>query len=475
MGWRIARGGNFVFNSLKPRTALFADRADGGLRLAQKLSAYAGRTDTIVLGLPRGGVPVAAEVAKELRAPLDLFLVRKLGVPGHEELAMGAIASGGVQVLNREVVEQLRIPLELIDSVAQREQQELARREKLYRNGQPAPELEGRTAILVDDGLATGASMSAAVAALRAHQPARIVVAVPTAAPETCKMFEEEVDEVVCAETPQPFVGVGFWYKNFAQTTDEEVRRLLEEARQIPHAPHEAATSKRGSAAIIQEQQVEITANGLALAANLRIPAGAYGLVLFAHGSGSSRFSPRNRAVADLLYAGGLATLLLDLLTPSEEEIDQVTRRLRFNIPLLAERLVGTTDWLLQQPQINSLPIGYFGASTGAAAALMAAVQRPNAIRAVVSRGGRPDLAASVLKEVRAPTLLIVGENDIPVFEMNRAALAELSCAKELTTVSGASHLFEEPGTLAQVAQLARNWFKTYLEKEGMSGNLSES
>ncbi|MEZ4616039.1 MAG: phosphoribosyltransferase [Caldilineaceae bacterium] len=226
------------------QVVLFLDRTDAGLQLARKLRAYAGRTDTVVLGLPRGGVPVAAEVAAQLRAPLDIFLVRKLGVPMHEELAMGAIASGGVRVLNEDVIANLQIPLALIDRVAAREQQELERRERLYRGGRPAPDLTDLTVIVVDDGLATGASMSAAVAGLRMQSPAHIVVAVPTAAPETCELFKDQVDEIVCAETPQPFLGVGFWYKNFAQTTDDEVRRLLAEARQIPYAPRSATVCK---------------------------------------------------------------------------------------------------------------------------------------------------------------------------------------------------------------------------------------
>lgn len=210
--------------------ALFRDRRDAGRRLAEELSHYAGRSDVIVLALPRGGVPVAFEVAQALNAPLDIFLVRKLGVPGHEELAMGAIASGGVRVLNREVVEALNIPPAVIDAVAQREQQELERREQAYRGNRPKEPINGRVAILIDDGLATGASMRAAVAGLRVQEPARIVVAVPTAASETCEMFEHEVDEIVCAETPQPFYGVGLWYHNFSQTSDAEVRLLLQEA-----------------------------------------------------------------------------------------------------------------------------------------------------------------------------------------------------------------------------------------------------
>jgi len=216
--------------------ALFKDRRDAGKQLAQELSAYAGRSDVIVLALPRGGVPVAYEVARALNAPLDIFIVRKLGLPGHEELAIGAIASGGVRVLNEDIVRALNIPEAMIEAIARRELQELERRERTYRGNRPPPEVRGRTVILIDDGLATGASMRAAVAALRAQNPARIVVAVPTAAPETREAFESEVDEIVCAMTPEPFYGVGRWYEDFSQTTDEEVRALLEEAaRQLQH------------------------------------------------------------------------------------------------------------------------------------------------------------------------------------------------------------------------------------------------
>lgn len=213
--------------------AIFRDRRDAGQKLAQELMGYANRPDVLVLALPRGGVPVAFEVAKALKAPLDIFLVRKLGVPGHEELAMGAIASGGVRVLNDTVVDALNIPDRLIDAVAEKEQRELERRERAYRGDRPKPEVRGKTVILVDDGLATGASMRAAVEALRAQDPAGIVVAVPTAAPETCEAFEDTVEEVVCAETPQPFFGVGFWYQDFSQTTDEEVRTLLARAQSL--------------------------------------------------------------------------------------------------------------------------------------------------------------------------------------------------------------------------------------------------
>src|SRR5258708_3672322 len=209
----------------------YRDRTEAGRHLAAQLAHYANRDDVLVLALPRGGVPVAYEVAKALRAPLDIFLVRKLGVPGHEELAMGAIATGGVRVLNDDAVEYLGIPSRVIDSVAANELRELERREREYRGDRPEPDVRGKTVILGDDGLATGSTMRAAAAALRQQEPARIAVAVPVSAPQTCDEYRIGVDEIICAKTAEPFYGVGLWYEDFSQTTDEEVRELLERAR----------------------------------------------------------------------------------------------------------------------------------------------------------------------------------------------------------------------------------------------------
>jgi len=206
----------------------FRDRPQAGQLLSKELKSYANRADVLVLALPRGGVPVAREIARSLHAPLDVFLVRKLGVPGQEELAMGAIASGGVRILNQDIVQAMGIPAHIIDSVTATEVQELARRESLYRGDRPAPDVMGRTVILVDDGLATGATMRAAVAALRRMKPKRIVIAVPIAAVPTRQEFAREVDEIVCLHTPEPFFSVGFWYDDFSQTTDEDIREMLE-------------------------------------------------------------------------------------------------------------------------------------------------------------------------------------------------------------------------------------------------------
>ncbi len=214
-----------------PAEPQYRDRKDAGQRLAEGLEAYRDRDDVLVLGLPRGGVPVAYEVAKALHAPLDVYLVRKLGVPGHEELAMGAIATGGVMSLNREVIDEMGIPDEVIRAVSLREWQEMARRESLYRGDSAPPEVAGKTVILVDDGLATGSTMRAAIAALKKQGPARVVVAVPVAAAQTCALLRSTVDDVICPYTPDQFFAVGLWYHDFSPTTDEQVRNLLHDSK----------------------------------------------------------------------------------------------------------------------------------------------------------------------------------------------------------------------------------------------------
>jgi putative phosphoribosyl transferase len=457
----------------------FADRADAGRVLARSLAKYAHKGDVIVLALPRGGAPVAREVAKELDAPLDLFLVRKLGAPGQEELAMGAIASGDVVFINDEVVRALKIPLETVNAEVDSERHELARREKIYRGGRPLLDVTGKTVLLIDDGLATGSTMRAAVAALRKRQPARVVVAVPVGAASTCEEFASIADECVCAIAPEHFRAVGLWYDDFAQVSDHEVCAVLAEAVGDPTTRSSSVPSDRdvpniegtsGAHSMNSTDQQTVLVRDAAIASRdrtvrgtLRVPETASAVVVFAHGSGSGRFSPRNQYVARVLEEAGLATLLLDLL----EEDEANDRSKVFDIALLARRLQDSAQWLASQPATAGLRLGYFGASTGAGAALLAAADAGDTVGAFVSRGGRPDLARDLLARVTAPTLLIVGGADEIVLELNREAFELLTCPRQLDVVPGATHLFAEPGALEEVARLAKEWFLHYLTQHG--------
>ncbi len=435
----------------------FADRADAGRVLAEDLKEYSGRPDVIVLGLPRGGIPVAYEVALALHAPLDVFLVRKLGAPGQEELAMGAIASGGVVVVNDEVIDALGISQEELKAEVETETRELERREAMYRGGSPLAPINGKTVILIDDGLATGSTMRAALAALKRFEPSQVVVAVPVGASSTCAELEAIADRCVCSISPENFRSVGLWYDDFAQTTDEEVSELLRRgaARFIGSAQDNPATPLHTGL----ERDLTIDTDGRTLRGTLGLPERAAAVVLFAHGSGSGRKSPRNQYVADVLQNAGLATLLIDLL----EEEEASDRSKVFDIALLAGRLRAAAQWLAGRPETAHLRLGYFGASTGAGAALLAAAQAPESVGAIVSRGGRPDLADLALPLVTAPCLLIVGGGDQQVLELNRQAYERMKCLRRLVVVSGATHLFPEPGALEEVAQRAKEWFVQYL------------
>ena len=289
--------------------------------------------------------------------------------------------------------------------------------------------------MIVDDGLATGSTARVAVQVVRAMGARRIVLAVPVAPPEAVPELEAEADRVVTVVTPSPFFGVGQWYEDFSQTSDEEVAALL--SRAGAGRGHPAGSDARG-----RSVRVEIPVGGVGLEGFLEVPPGATGVVLFAHGSGSSRHSPRNQATARSLRSHGFGTLLFDLLTPAES----ADRRNVFDIELLAGRLLAATRWLRSSRGHRPPAIGYFGASTGGGAALRAAAAPGNEVAAVVSRGGRPDLAGTRLASVRCPTLLIVGGADIEVIELNRNAAALLRCPWHLAIVPGATHLFEEPG-----------------------------
>jgi putative phosphoribosyl transferase len=451
----------------------FLDRADAGRRLASLLAGLPTierGPGSVVVGLPRGGIPVAYEIARALGAPLDVILVRKVGLPAQPELAMGAIGEDGVRVVNEDVVRAEHVTERQFAEVEELERAELIRRAERYRADHPRVPLAGRTAIVVDDGIATGSTARAACQVARAHGAARVVLAVPLAPQASLDALASVVDDVVCAEVPEPFLAIGQWYLDFAQTPDAEVVDLLQRADKGQGADDGAAT----------ERDVIVLAGTVPLPGRLTLPARVRGVVVFAHGTGSSRSSPRNTFVAGTLHVVGLGSLLFDLLTP-EEEADRANV---FDIGLLAGRLAAATSWLRGQPGLERVPVGYFGASTGAAAALRAAagsVAGPAAdsaadspagpgpardhgeIAAVVSRGGRPDLAGASLGAVRTPTLFLVGGLDDRVLELNEAARAQLGGESQLVVIPGAGHLFAEPGTLEQVASLARDWFVRYL------------
>ncbi|NUP53892.1 MAG: phosphoribosyltransferase [Catenulispora sp.] len=437
----------------------FVDRHDAGQRLAPKLRPLRG-PDVVVLGLPRGGVPVAAEVARILDAPLDVVMVRKLGVPFQPEVAMGAIGEDGVRVVDDEVRHAAGVTDADLAAIQAGERAELDRRVARYRRGHARADLRGRTALVVDDGLATGSTARAACLVARAQGAARVVLAVPVASPDRIARLADVADEVVYIAAPNDFRAVGQYYRDFAPTTDEEVVQCLDaaEAETGAGSPGDTTSRAPGTADAprsVQVREVRVQAGSTPLEGTLAIPPDATGIVVFAHGSGSSRHSTRNRFVAQALHRVGLATLLFDLLT-AEEERDRANV---FDVALLADRLTGATQWLRDQPEVRDLPVGYFGASTGAAAALWAAAEPGSPVAVVVSRGGRPDLAAKRLPMVTAPTLLIVGGADDQVLRLNRQAELLLGGPSSLAIVPGATHLFSEPGALEQVAQLAADWF----------------
>ena len=391
------------------------------------------------------------EIARTLQAPLDLVLVRKIGAPGAPEVALGALVEGEPPetVINEEVRRTSRADDAFLERARKRELLELERRRVCYLGDRARIDPAGRTAIIVDDGLATGATAKAALIAIKRRGARKTILAIPVAPKETLDEMAMHADIVVCVHPATHFLGVGSFYRDFHQLSDEEKIGLLRQS-----------WSEKGSALPApQSSSRQIAIPPVGLVGDLNVPAEPRGIVLFAHGSGSSRLSPRNIAVAEALHSQGFATLLLDLLTPEEAK----DRRNVFDIPLLAERLVETTLWISGEPDLTDLPIGLFGASTGAGAAMLAAAELGGRIAAVVSRGGRPDLARPRVAEVAAPSLLIVGSGDHHVLDLNRQTFAKLTCEKLLKVVPNASHLFEEPGALEAVTEMAGGWFQHYL------------
>jgi len=443
----ILEGASSAVESMPVR---FADRRDAGRRLATLLSDFR-YEDPVVIGIAPGGMPVAAEVAGALQAPLEIVVVHELVMPENPDHPIGALAESDIAIIDDEAVRRQGLSTAQLDAMVGRGRQDLARRLARDYAARPRLAIAGRTVLLVDDGLVDAHRAQAAARWLRRRGARRIVLAAPVAAHESTRDLHEWVDDVVCVAVAGLW-SIRHWYKDFAPTSDEEVSALLAEP----------------IGGVTREVAIEVE-TGLMLSGELAVPWGAHGrgIVAFAHGAGSTRLSPRNRQIASVLNDAGFATLLFDLLSPREEpDRASVFDSHRPDVPepsLLAQRLVAATHWLRRQPETAQLALGYFGASSGSAVTLLAAAELGAGVRAVVSRGGRPDLAQARLGEVLAPVLLIVGGADTAVLELNRRAQARLSCENELAIVPAATHLFEEPGALKHVARLTIDWFTQHL------------
>jgi putative phosphoribosyl transferase len=434
---------------------LYRDRRDAGRALAARLKEIDFESP-VVVALPRGGVPVAYEVATELGAPLDIALVRKLGAPDQPELGIGALGEEGTVVVDAGTVRALGVSSAELESAIARERAELERRRARYAPDGDPIDVAGRDVILVDDGIATGVTAAVAARVLKARGAARVIAAVPVSPPGVGEALASYFDAFVSLASPVDFGGVGAWYADFAQTSDDEVVELL---RATGKTRVTAVASGPSDHTAVADAECSIpTRDGMLLPGRLLVPATATGLVIFVHGTGSSRHSPRNLAVARRLAESGLAALLFDLLTEEESERHGV-----FDVELLTRRLRDATSWATQATKLRGLSLGYFGASTGAGAALRAAAELGDAVGAVVCRGGRPDLAGDALTSVVAPTLLIVGGNDWTALDLNDEAATVLGGPRELAVIPGAGHLFEEPGALDDVARLAGGWFVRHL------------
>ena len=418
----------------------FENREHAGIILAEQLKKYQ-NLDPIILALPRGGLPVAHQIASLLHAPLDVVLVKKIGAPGHEEFAIGAVGEDEKPILNQKLIKQYHFNPEEIECIIVNRITEIRNRAKVYRKAASPLSLEGRNVIVVDDGLATGATMKAAVQWLSTQKIKKIIVAVPVSSKEAAAEVKKMSNDFVSLLIPDNFLAVGMWYKDFPQVSDEEVIQFLLKRAQ---------KTKR---------DVWIEDENIKLQAGLSVPPNARAIIVFSHGGGSSPKSSRNLFVSKKLNNAGYATLLLNLLTDNEI----LDRNNIFNIELITSRLVMATKWV--RSHYAGLPIGYFGTCTGVAAALGASISTAKDhldIFAIVSRGGRPDLALEILPKVYPPTLLLVGAEDKSIIAKNENAKDYMKNSK-LILIPNAGHLFEESGAMDQVADHTINWFSNCL------------
>lgn len=458
-------------NNARGVDMLFKNRNEAGKHLAARLVQYR-ESSPVILALPRGGVVVAGEVTRALGAPLDVVIARKLSAPRIPGFGIGALAEGGVRVIDTLAVRMLGVAEEQLARVESAGQAEIAKYLELYRGDRPFLDVKDRTVILVDDGLASGLTARAAIEAVARRGPKRIILAVPVSGPDVAAAMLKWVDDFICVGTPPDFLYVNDGYENYDDCPDSDVFDALDAARRrppsvtpypLPCSPHFAGDEHPADT----ERTIKIETHMGPMEGSLEIPQASRGVVLLAHGAGSNRNSPRSRVVSESLVRAKLATLRIDLLTTGEQVAEAETQHLRFNVGLLTERVCAATRWLSSHPMTQNLRIGYFGASIGASA-MFAAAAKLGGIAAIVSRGGRPDWVEPRLPGVHAAALLIVGGHDSLTLERNQRVFEQLGSAeKKIMVIEGAGHLFEESGAMERVAQLASDWLSRHLSRVG--------
>jgi putative phosphoribosyl transferase len=445
---------------------VFLDRAAAGDALARALTRFANQTDVVVLGLARGGVPIARRVSDAIGAPFSVLVSCKISVPGIDEMPLGAVSEGSDRMVPDPVAWYIGVPSQIMDRLSSRERVEMARRIAMFRDGEALLDVEGRTVILVDDGLASGATLRAAARAIRDRHPKRLIAAVPVASSAGLDEVREEVDEMIALAVPRVFDTVSSSYQRFEPVTDDDVLTALgRPTRRVSRIVHDI--SRRITDA---ERRIDIRGSDgrlvgdLATSQHIDLHNNHEGfherdaLVILAHTGNNSRDGYRNRYIAGRLRLSGYATLRVDLLTKEEQPVEGETGEIRFDVARIAARLTDVCDWAVRAGVYGAQRTILLGAGTSAAAALSAAAQRQGNTLAVVTRGGRVDLATPSLSRVRAPVLMIVGEADHETLEVNRRATQFLPRRAKLIRIPGTGHTFAEPGALGAVAEHTARW-----------------
>ncbi|RKS07952.1 putative phosphoribosyl transferase [Nocardiopsis sp. Huas11] len=430
-----------------PVSLPFTDRSEAGRRLAERVRAYA-VNDPIVLALPRGGVPVGAELARRLDADFDVLVVRKIGLPGRPETGVGAISEDGHVYFDDLALARLRVPRQALDDTVKEERAELDRRRRVYRGERSAPRIAGRDCVVVDDGVATGGTARAALRMVRQAGPSQVVLAVPVASPEAVELLREEADALVVLSAPDNFHAVGEWYRDFDQLSDADVMAILAERGRV--RPEENTA-----------RAVRIRAGQVYLDGDLTMPSALRGAVVMAFGEG--RTDPRWRAIASVFQRAGYATLLLDLWTEASAEDQAEAEADGDDARAMGERLNAAVTWMRRATDAATEPLGVFGAGAAAPAALVTAAERPQDLGAVVVYGGRIDLAEASLPQVRAPALILLESRDSFVRELNEWARGRMSAQTDLRVVSGAEQLLQGAQDWRHMAVEALDWFDQHL------------